>query len=259
MKSAVCLYGVVGGIEGKNGSGGNIPFEKCYETYKKHIIDVNNADVFIHSWSIDVEDSLVNLYKPNKYKIQEQIPFEYKIIPENKRLREIHKDQGYRSLSKWYSLKKVIELKKEYEFEHGFEYDCVMLTRFDTLFFVDLDFSKCDLTCLCVPHFNNPDGLGHNLTIKPDRINMSETRYGFSDMWYLSNSKIIDEFIKIYSGVDSGKYRISQHKAAWDLFFGLGYDRSFFRYYLYRHYDFELYRWVIGNLFSKGDRNGSKK
>lgn len=253
MRSAICLYGIVGGTEGKAGAGENIPFEECYKTYKKHIIDINNSDVFIHSWSTDVEKELISLYKPKKHLFQENMEFEYK--SENPK----HQEQGFRSLSKWYSLKQAIELKKQYEKENGFEYDCVMLTRFDTLFFTDLDFSKCDLSCLYVPNFNTPDGWGEDPTAKPDKINRSEHIHGLSDMWYFSNSKIINEFCKIYDGVKDLRYRRSQHKAAWDCFLDLGYKRDIIKYILYRHYDFELYRWRLGNLYSKGDRDGSKK
>ncbi len=263
IRSAICLYGVVGGIKGKDGLGGNIPFKKCYDTYKKHIIDVNNADIFIHSWSVDVEDELVFLYKPKKYKFQEQTQFKHKQddVVHGKNKAYYHK-QGHRALSKWYSLKQSIELKKEYELEHNFKYDCVMLTRFDTLFFIDLDFSKLDLEYLWVPYFNTPDtGFNNDSIGKADRNNMSETgnKHALSDMWYFSNSKIIDEFTKIYDGVQSYKYRISQHKAAWDCFLDLGYKRKLIKYLLYRHYDFELYRWRLGNLYSKGDRDAIKK
>jgi hypothetical protein len=256
IKSAICLYGIVGGTEGKDGLGVNIPFEECYKTYKRHIINVNKADVFVHSWSVEAESDLINLYKPKKYQFQPQIQFDYKHPPIHKGEKALakHKDQGFRSLSKWYSLKRSLELKTEYELEHNFEYDAVMLTRFDTLFFVDLDFSKCDLSCLCVPNWNTPDGLGEHPKIKPDRVNRSETGYGLSDMWYLSNSKIINEFIGIYDGVKSNKYRVSQHKAAWDCFLDIGYQRNILKYYLYRHYDFELYRWhVLRNFYKKGD------
>ena len=254
IRSAICLYGIVGGTEGKDGLGGNIPFEECYKTYKTHIIDVNKADIFIHSWSVEVQDELLELYKPKKYQFQEQIPFKYNVVVKKPKLRAMHKDQGFRSLSKWYSLKRSVELKMEYEQEQGFEYDYIMLTRFDTLFFVNLDFSKLDKKYLWVPNFNTPDGLGEHPKIKPNRVNRSETGYGLSDMWYLANSKIINEFTKIYGGVKSNKYRISQHKAAWDCFLDLGYKRKFIKYILYRHYDFELYRWhVLRNFYRKGD------
>ncbi len=259
MNSAICLYGIVGGIEGKGGSGENIPFEECYKTYKKHIIDVNDADIFIHSWSVDVQDDLVNLYKPKKYQFEKQIQFVYNSKVKSKKIRHKEIDQGFRSLSKWYSLKRSIELMMVYEYENDFKYDWAMLTRFDTLFFVDLDFSKCEPNHLYIPNFNTPDGLGENPNAKLNRINRSATKPGLSDMWYLADSKIINEFTKIYAGVKDYKYRVSQHKAAWDCLLDLGYKRSILKYLLYRHYDFELYRWRLGNLYSKGDRDAVKK
>lgn len=257
MRSAICLYGIVGGTEGKGGDGANIPFEECYETYKKHIIAVNNTDIFIHSWSLDVQDEIVNLYKPKKYQFEKQIQFVYNSRAKAKKIRHREIDQGFRSLSKWYSLKRSVELKTEYECENNFEYDWVMLTRFDTLFFTDLDFSKCEPDHLYVPHFNTPDGLGENPSAKLNRIN--RRGYGLSDMWYLADSKIVNEFTKIYDGVKTYQYRVSQHKAALDCLLDCGYKKDVIKYTLWRHYDFELYRWVLGNLYSKGDRDASKK
>lgn len=258
MKSAICLYGIVGGTEGKGGSGGNIPFEECYKTYKKHIIDINNADIFIHSWSTDVEKSLVDLYKPKKHKFQEQIKFIYKPFAK-KKYTDKNRDHGYRALSKWFSVKESLRLKKEYETEHNFRYDWVMFTRFDTLFFTDLNFSECNSNSLYVPNFNTPEGWGEDPTAKPDRTNRSEYIHALSDMWYFGSSDIIDHFSKIYDGVKNNKYRISQHKAAWDCFLDLGYKRKMVKYLLYRHYDFELYRWHLGNLYLKRDRYANKK
>jgi hypothetical protein len=258
MRSAICLYGIVGGIDGKGGLGSNIPFKECYETYKKHIIDINNTDVFIHSWSVDAEKPLVELYKPKKHKFQKQIKFVYEPFI-RKKYTDKNRDHGYRALSKWFSVKESIKLKKEYEIEHNFKYDWIMLTRFDTLFFTDLDFSKCDPQSLYVPNFNTPNGWGEDTSVKPDKINRSENIHSLSDMWYFGNSNIINNFLKIYNGVKNNKYRVSQHKAAWDCFLDLGYKRKIIKYILYRHYDFELYRWRLGNLYSKGDKDASKK
>lgn len=255
-KTAICLYGIVGGTDGKDGMGANIPFEKCYETNKKYIIDVNNSDVFMHSWSVDVEDELVKLYTPKKYQFQKQIMFDH---PQDRNIPEtnLYKyQQGHRALSKWYSLKRAIELKSEYEKEQGFKYDYVMLTRFDTLFFRDLVFTQCDPSFLWVPNFNNMEGDHKNPDKKADRLNMSLVLEGLSDMWYFSSSKIIDEFIDIYGGVKSTKYRISQHKAAWDCLRSKGYTRDILQYLYHRYFDFDLYRWyVLRNFFKKGDGN----
>ena len=79
MRVAICLYGLVGGKDGKDGSGEDIPFKKCYDRYKKHIFDINETDVFIHSWSQHLEDDIVDLYKPKLYQFQKQKMFEKEI------------------------------------------------------------------------------------------------------------------------------------------------------------------------------------
>jgi len=246
MRTAICLYGLVGGKSGKDGSGEDIPFEKCYASYKKHIIDINNADVFIHSWSQHLEDDITDLYKPKLYQFQKQKMFEKeidmparitKVPPENR------KSYRFRSLSRWYSVKQVLKLKSEYEYKNGFQYDCVMITRFDTLFFVDLDFNNYKLEYLYAPHWNSPQNSPYNPGKKADRINRSERTNAFLDMWFFSNSTIMDVFAKIYDGIRDGKYDTWQHRSAWDCLIDNGYSRKNFKYIFYRYFDFELYRW----------------
>lgn len=249
MKVAICLYGIVGGTDGKDGAGKTVPFEECYKTYKNHIIDINNADVFIHSWSVEVEEELINLYKPKKYIFQPQKSFN----KERKRF-TVKPDAAYRSLSKWYSFGQVSKLRQDYEFENNFKYDWVMFSRFDTLFFVDMDFSTYEPNHLYVPNWNTPQGLPGRPHIKADKVNRSLDRDGFSDMWYLADSKIADDFMDIYDGVVKNKYSVAQHKAAWDCLMSKNYSKNDFRYVLYRHFDFELYRWhILRNFYSKGD------
>ena len=174
MKVAVCLYGLVGGKEGKDGVGGDIPFEKCYKRYKNHIIDRNDADVFIHSWSQHLEDEIIDLYKPKIYKFQKQKMFKKEIdmtpkitkVPVDNR-----KDYRFRSLSRWYSVKQVLELKAAYELSNDFRYDCVMITRFDTLFFVDLDFNNYELKNLYASHWNSLQDSPYNPGKNADKIN----------------------------------------------------------------------------------------
>lgn len=250
MKIAMCLYGLVGGKGGKDGAGGDIPFEKCYNKYKKHIIGKNYVDVFIHSWSKHLEDEIVDLYKPKLYKFQEQEMFEKEIdmparfskVPRDKR-----KGYRFRSLSRWCSVEQSLKLKSLYEHNNNFKYDCVIITRFDTLFFVDVDFSKYDLKYLYASHWNSPQNSPYNRGKKADRINRSERANAFLDMWFFSNSTTMDVFAKVYEGVRDGKYDTWQHRSAWDCLVDNGYGRKNFRYTLYRHFDFEIYRWYKEN------------
>ena len=119
MRIAFCLVGIVGYVE-KYGSGKPIDPNVAHEYNKKHIFDVNdNVDVFIHSWSTEFREEILNLYKPKKHIIEEQIDFNQNDI----RLNSIK--------SRWYSTKEVIKLKNKYEKENDFEYDFVMIYTFD--------------------------------------------------------------------------------------------------------------------------------
>ena len=248
MKGAICLYGLVGGKEGKDGTGGDIPFEKCFEYYKKHIIDKNNVDIFIHSWSQHLEDDIIDLYKPKSYKFQKQKMFEKEmLIPGRfsgkKVLPDDRKKYRFRSLSRWYSVKESLKLKMLYERINNFKYDYVMITRFDTLFFIDLNFNKYKLDYLYAPHWNSPQNSPYNPGKKADRINRSERTDAFLDMWFFSNSTVMDVFAKVYEGIRDGKYDTWQHRSAWNCLVDNGYSRKDFKYVLYRYFDFELYRW----------------
>ena len=65
---ALCLSGIVGGIDGPDGKGDMVDLHKIFNQYKKHILDLNDVDVFLHSWSTDVEDIVCDLYKPKSKK-----------------------------------------------------------------------------------------------------------------------------------------------------------------------------------------------
>lgn len=74
MKIALCFSGLAGGDKGKSGEGSpegvlNI----SYEYFKKHLLDINDIDIFVHSWSVDCEDQIKNLYNPKKSLFEEQI------------------------------------------------------------------------------------------------------------------------------------------------------------------------------------------
>jgi len=137
MKAAICFSGIVGGTLGKNGLGEDIDYDLCYNYFKKFVIEPNNCDVFIHSWSVEHEKDLVRLYEPKKYAFEPQIDFYAGL--ENKDAAT--KSGGmYRFRSKWYSAIKSLELMKDYE-----EYDWVILARFDLMFLQTLDLNKFDL------------------------------------------------------------------------------------------------------------------
>ena len=118
MKTAICFSGLVGSTKGKSqeliGD-----FKTCFQIssalYREHILDKNDVDVFVHSWSTGTKDEILEAYKPKKHIIEKQIVFDtpdYKILRETP---EIRKQTHY---SLWYSRKMAAQLKSEYEKEH---------------------------------------------------------------------------------------------------------------------------------------------
>ena len=169
MRIALCLSGIVGKLyTNKQGYKweGDVDFRIGHHFYKKHIFDVNdNVDVFIHCWDVKYEKELVELYKPKKSKFQEQIQFDNEI------------PRGNDIESRWYSVKQVTKLNKEYEEENNFVYDIVMSSRFDVGFFKDLNFKEIDdLNGMYIAKSNPP-----NLN-----------RPTILDYWYFSSSKNMD-------------------------------------------------------------------
>ena len=68
MKIAFCLIGIIGAVEGKHGQGNPIDYRIGHHFHNKHIFEPNikkgdEVDVFIHSWSTDFKDELVDVYK----------------------------------------------------------------------------------------------------------------------------------------------------------------------------------------------------
>ena len=77
MRIALCLYGLTGSVDFAYGLGKPIDPRIGYHHHLKHIIEPNdNVDVFFHTWSVDFEDILVDLYKPKKYVAEKQIVFD---------------------------------------------------------------------------------------------------------------------------------------------------------------------------------------
>ena len=108
----------------------------CEKHFKKYILN-DNVDVFIHSYNSEHNNKLIDFYKPKKYIFEEKI----KIKVNDTHIHPCYKvSPVYCLLSKTYSEKKVIELKMEYEKKHNFKYDFCLLTRFDVVWFNNINY-----------------------------------------------------------------------------------------------------------------------
>ena len=181
MRIAFCLIGIVGAVEGKHGTGRPIDYRIGHHFHDKHIFTPNiekgnEVDVFIHSWSMDFKDKLIEIYNPKKYLIEPQIDFKQN----NLRLNSIK--------SRWYSTKKSIELKSQYENENNFKYDFVIVSRFDCVFLIDLIFSNFDTNNFYASHRDDCSSTYCRCPIM----------MRFADEWFFSNSDDMNVFATLY-------------------------------------------------------------
>ena len=185
MKTAVCFIGrltqktvrdersLVSQLHAKQNT---VHPELSYKTFRKHLEEVNDPDIFIHSWATDYRQELLDLYKPRAHKIEDQV------------LLETPRGGDPNLVSCWYSMKSVGELLANYEREKGIKYDRVMLTRLDLLYFTDYRLEDFD-----------PDKfhtLGHLASKVP----------GFLMDWhFISSSDNMQKFCRIFDHRDQYK------------------------------------------------------
>ena len=211
MKTALCLFGIVGGTSGKDGKGESIDPGIAFGYYLRNILAGNDVDVFFHTWSVEHKDKLVELYNPVKYIAEKQIQFN-------------HNPYTHQAHSRWYSTQKSINLV----WEHGFEkYKMIMLSRFDVAFFNRVDFSEYNPEYFYASHWN-------------DVGNRMNHQMGFLDLWFFGGTGIMAGFGQLYNRID--KYDISPHKAAKQHAEFIG---AKVKYTMYRGEDFEMVRRAI--------------
>ena len=177
MKVALCLQGTVGNIyiDKKNYKHEmDVDYRIGLEHYNKFLMDVNSdVDVFLHCWNTKYENEINASYNPKGSIFEKQIKFGL----ENVRLDYMK--------SRWYSQKKVLELKKDYELENNFTYDFVMVSRFDEALLTPLNFSEYDNSKFYAPN-------------DQDTIEKSRQTNMFLDYFFFSNSNNMDKFGTLY-------------------------------------------------------------
>jgi hypothetical protein len=255
MKVALCFYGLVGSRVDKNGMGDRLDPRIAFELNSRNIIDINQADVFIHSWSYDAKEQLESLYQPKAslIEIQKDFPESIKLINNidfKHKLRELPKrifdkdkyletqtqrrKEAFRAYSRWYSSQQTIKLKEDYELKHGFKYDAVIVLRLDVGFYSPLIISDYDLSKFYASHWNDYPTSNNNYQMNYENHN---TDKGFLDFWFFSNSQNMDKFGALFNFIED--YHISPHRSSFEHISKCGFDID---YTLYRWKDHEMIR-----------------
>jgi hypothetical protein len=167
MKIALCLYGQPR------------DFKSNWNRIKNNIIDNNNVDVFLHAWydqsdrnikkmtpgheNRTLDDDLIEIIpswtNAKFFKIEEQKKFNDKYVEttdenidecwsysKNYDKNLFVKNRVMSSYSMWYSINQSLLYKELYSQENNFEYDCVILSRFDVSPNIKINFRDYNLT-----------------------------------------------------------------------------------------------------------------
>jgi len=206
-------------------------YKENYLTWKKHLLDLYDVDIFFHTYNIsgyhnDIynnknintkifnENEIINLLNPKKYIIDDfTIKLnEFKKTIVSQCLRNGSPKPEFIK-AQLYSIYQANNLKKEYEKENNIEYDIVIKIRFDTIFNSNFDVNDIKL----IYNYENIILCGNeNIKVMKYKtacencINNFNKQYfvkciehsDISDIVLISKSNIIDFYANIYNEYD---------------------------------------------------------
>tara|TARA_Y100000004_G_scaffold166216_1_gene197761 strand:- start:86 stop:811 length:726 start_codon:yes stop_codon:yes gene_type:complete len=229
-KVALCFSGLTGGEGGKDGAGKSLDLIEPYKSVKSNILDVNDVDIFMHSWSLESKSDLVKLYSPKKYQFEKQITFH-----ESNFRKHVTKSRFYGNMMS-------LNLKKQYEIENNFTYDWVIISRFDLIWFSKLILEDYNNEYFYASHWNDNGfkGLGPY-----DR--QTSAGSGLLDFWFFSNSNNMNKFaegcdlenINHFFNTAGGNNVISGHRVSEYI---VNTYKMKLKHTKYRGFDHEMYR-----------------
>lgn len=229
-KVAVVFHGIVGGMSDRNGVGLPVDIGICAKTIQNVLLKDIDYDVFIHSWSTDHGDSILNTYHPI---IASFDPQEYFGFSKDSISSAEVEGQAFRTISRYTSMKRAIDLKRSYELELGFRYKWVLVLRFDLIFFTPLVLAdkSLDTFYICTePHWPciHTSGMMH-------------------DIVFLSSSPLMDEYSTILDDMLANRLDASvTHIAAYKKIMSILESNPLRLQYGFRRYlDVEIYRMIV--------------
>lgn len=181
MKIAICY------------SGQERDFSNTYLNHKSIFEKIGEAYYFFHFWEPSIEngkESLVEFIESNfeRFEIEIEVPKEFTeysgIQPDSQYRHPIYPN----TISQLYSLQQVNNMKKKYEHENGFKFDCVIRLRTDILFINDFEISQIDLSKI-------------NLYGQGRQSRPCFTKNSINDHFAISDSEKMDMYSSIFENL----------------------------------------------------------
>jgi len=188
IKVGLCLHGLFNSTTDSNSLGIN-----GYEYIKKHILDLYDTDVYIHSWETDKAEMIESMYRPKGAIFEKQIDFTEFINKKQLNLLENPPRSPQSILSHFYSIQKSFE---QLYSKSNKIYDVVIKARFD-LGQINRITSPYNVECIQID-LNNLNKM--NMANWPDRWMLNE---GPADMWFYSNFENMKSFSTIYNSIEN--------------------------------------------------------
>lgn len=142
LKVALCIRGAVSKLNNASikpmdiyNADHYIDYKSVYRSIETHILNPNkhmDIDIFIHSWSTDLELELNRIYRPLLSMYENNNIYIDEIL---NRCNNINQFSG---ISQALAIKRVIQLKESYEQINNFEYDFNILYRPDVIIWKDI-------------------------------------------------------------------------------------------------------------------------
>ena len=203
MKVALCLHGLFNSTTDKTSNGYD-----GYNHIKKHILDVVDTDVFIHSWDIEKSDEINKLYNPISTIFES--PKDFTELINDRGLNNLNRNptSPHNVLSHIYSVTEAMKLP----YNGNINYDIVIKARFDL--------GRINRTT-SGPGELNPypvQCINFQTEIQSDKIYMANWQHfhmGPADMWFYGSMNTMKPFTTLYDSLDEQmKFRSPFHTFA---------------------------------------------
>lgn len=190
MKVALCLHGLFNSTTDKTSNGYD-----GYEHIKKHILDVVDTDVFVHSWEHDKMSEINKLYNPKLSIFEGQVDFSELINKRGLNTLERTPRHPQSVLSHFYSIQQVFKLL----YQSDIKYDVVIKARFDLGRINRRSSGRGGINPYAVQCIN------FQPNIVNDKIYMADWNHfhmGPADMWFYGSMDTMTPFTTIYQSLE---------------------------------------------------------
>lgn len=204
-KVAICLKGAVskkGGTHDrfyKKGdlyrSGEYVDFIAVRNSVFKHIVNANpnyQFDFFLHGWNVDLQKQLISIYQPKSHLFEDNNNY-------NDMISSIIKNPNdFGGVSGGLSLKKSLELREVYEIENSFNYDIIIVYRYDVLLWKDMVLDSYDINKYIYVNawLGNCDADFHFVM---SHSNAYKFKYLYDSVYLHNNIHVFHQWIKNYA------------------------------------------------------------